>query len=279
MTRQIELAAAGTSPFSIRAAFSLIKVNFLEKLVYRFDLVVGLVRTFILVLVFHQLWAALYGGNESYAGVSVDQTLTYVVMSISIAPLFPNSLIMQVGGRIRSGDILFDIARPMYYGNLLLFQMIGRSLVILVTSSLPLLVMSRLLLGLALPASVTVWLAFLVSLILGFLIGFLIDFTASLSGFWLMEVHGIRFAKWSISDILGGKFMPLWVFPSPFKEAALLLPFRGVSYTPLAILVGQVAQEEIVAALGFQLVWVLLLALLSRAIYGTAVKKLTVQGG
>lgn len=262
-----------------RAAFGLVKVNLQEKLVYRFDLIIGLVRVFILALVFRQLWIVLYGGREAYAGVTLNQTLTYVIMSIAVMPLFPNSLILEVNDRIRSGNILFDITRPMYYGNLLLFQTMGQSLAILITSSLPLFALAWLLLRLALPASVVVWLAFLVSLILGFFIAFLLDFIASLLGFWMTEISGVRFAKWNITDLLGGRYIPLWVFPFPLKQIALCLPFRGISYTPLSILVEEVSLREVPIELGFQIVWIVLLTCLGRLLYAAVVKKLAVQGG
>jgi ABC-2 type transport system permease protein len=116
-------------------------------------------------------------------------------------------------------------------------------------------------------------------LCLGFLIAFLVDFIFSLAGFWVTETWGIFFAKWSIVDIFGGKFLPLWIFPPGLKQIAFILPFRGIHYTPLAIFVGEVSPQQIPAELGFQALWVILLASLGRFIYAVAVKKLAVQGG
>jgi len=101
----------------------------------------------------------------------------------------------------------------------------------------------------------------------------------SLSGFWITETWGIFFAKWGVVDILGGKYLPLWIFPLVFKQIVLILPFRGINYTPLSILVGTVSPRRIPAELGFQILWIVLLACLGRLIYAAAVKKLAVQGG
>jgi ABC-2 type transport system permease protein len=264
---------------SLVAAATLIKVSLEEKLVYRFDLIIGLIRTATLILVFRYLWLALYAGQETYNGVTVGQTITYAAMSMIISPLFPNSLILEVGSRIRNGNILFDITRPMYFGNLLLYQMMGQFVATLLTSSLPMFALSFLFVGMAVPKSPMVWLAFLVSLFLGFLTAFLVDFIVSLSGFWLTETWGIYFAKWSLVDILGGKFLPFWIFPPLARQIVLTLPFRGITYTPLAILVGEVKLEWIPAELAIQAFWIILLAGLGRLIYTTAVRKLAVQGG
>jgi len=161
---------------SLVAAATLIKVSLEEKLVYRFDLIVGLIRTAILILVFRYLWLALYAGQETYNGVTVGQTITYAALSMVISPLFPNSLILEVGSRIRNGSILFDITRPIYFGNLLLYQMMGQFVATLLTSSLPMFALTFLFVEMAVPKSPVVWLAFLVSLFLGFLTAFLVGF-------------------------------------------------------------------------------------------------------
>ena len=269
------------SNFSLsgNAAIGLIRVSLQDKLVYRFDLVVGLVRTFILIFIFRYLWIALYGARQIYAGVTLDQTITYAAISLILSPLFPNSLIIDVGRRIRNGNILFDITRPVYFGNLLLFQMCGQFIGTLLTSALPMLVLTALVVKLVLPNSLLVWLAFLVSLVMGFITAFLIDYIASLAGFWLTQTGGIFFAKWSVVDILGGKYLPLWIFPGVLQQIALVLPFRGINYTPLAILVGEIIPSRIPVELGMQLVWLIILAAVGRLIFSAATKKLAVQGG
>jgi ABC-2 type transport system permease protein len=261
------------------AGFNLIRVNLQESLVYRFDLVVGLIKTFILIFVFRSLWTALYGGSGTYAGVSLAQTLTYATISMVISPLFPNNLIPEVGARIRSGDILFDLSRPMYYGTLLLYQTIGNGLTALATSAAPAFLVVSLFPETVWPASPLVWIAFLVSLCLGFLTAYLVDFTFALTGFWFTETWGIFFAKWSLTDVLGGKYLPLWIFPPLLGQITLLLPFRGITYTPLAILVAQYGLAQIPLQIGFQIIWILLLLGISRLLYRLAIRKFTIQGG
>lgn len=262
-----------------QAAGSLIRASLQEKLVYRFDLLIGLFRTFLLILVFRYLWQALYAGRADFNGVSLAQTLTYVTMSMIITPLYPNSLVLDVGARIRTGNVLFDITRPLHYGAILLFQMTGQAFSALVTSALPMLAFSLFLMDVELPQSLLVWLAFCISLALGFIIAFLVDFIFALAGFWLVETWGIFFAKWSITDVLSGKYIPIWVFPPLLQGFALVLPFRGMNYSPLAIFIGQVKLEQAPLEIAFQLFWIVALTLLARWGYAAAVRKLSVQGG
>ena len=270
---------AGSLQSGMKAAVSLIRASLQEKLVYRFDLLISILRNFILIFVFRYLWLALYGGRAEFAGVSLQQTLTYATMGVIVAPLFPNSLVLDVGGRIRTGNILFDINRPLYFGNLLLYQMLGQFMAALATSVAPMFFITLVFGNMTLPESPIVWLAFSISLLLGFLIAFWIDFIVSLAGFWLTETWGLFFAKMSIVDGLGGKYLPLWIFPPFWMNIVMALPFRGIIYSALAIFIGQVPPSQIPAELGFQLAWVLILSLIGRWGYAAAVRKLSVQGG
>jgi ABC-type uncharacterized transport system permease subunit len=257
----------------------LVRASIKEKLVYRFDLLVGFLRTFILIYVFRYLWLSLYGGRASVDGVSIQQAITYATMSMVIMPLFPSTLVLDVGARMRTGNILFDIMRPLYFGNLLLYQMTGQMIATLATSAAPMFLLSLVFSEIVLSASWLVWLSFGVSLFLGFLIHFLIDFITSMSGFWLTETWGIHYAKWSVVDALSGKYLPLWIFPPLLKSIVSVLPFRGILYSPLAIFVGQIPPERILPELAFQVVWIIALALIGRWAYAVSVRKLAVQGG
>ena len=267
------------SPGYFTPGWTIVKTYLQDTLVYRFDLFVGLIRVLILIGVFRYFWIALYGGQATYAGVPIDKALTYAALSLIINPLFSNALIGEVSRRIRSGNILFDVTRPMNFGDLLLFQTLGQATVKLLTTALPLFVLTYALVGIAVPASVVTWLAFLASVSLSFLIAFFIDYIAALWGFWITEASGIRFAKWSITDLLAGVYLPLWVFPGWLQQVALILPFRGINYTPLAIFVGYIEPGRVPLELGFQLAWVIALAVLSRLLYRRAIKMLAIQGG
>jgi len=129
------------------------------------------------------------------------------------------------------------------------------------------------------PSSIAIWLAFLISIALGYVISFLIDYSASLLGFWLTQTSGVLCAKWSVVRILGGTYVPLWVFPPVLGQVILFLPFAGVSYVPLSILVGRTEPSQIPAAFGMQMVWIAVLGCLSRVLFSAGVKKLSVQGG
>ncbi len=264
---------------SARAALALTRISLQEKLAYPHDMLSDLLQMLVEMLVFRQLWIALYGGQGAYAGVTLDQALTYQVVNVMVARLFSSWLFWDVNERLRSGDILFDVARPMYYGRVLLYQFTGGALTMLLTTTLPMSLLAWLLFDPLLPPSAAVWLAFLASLALGFLTAFYLDYLLALLGFWVTEMGGFLWAKESVILILGGTYLPLWIYPPALRRILAFLPFRGISYTPVALFVGAIPLEEALAAIGIQLAWVVILAWGSRRVYGAAMARLAVQGG
>ena len=257
----------------------LIQSHLQVQLAYRDELISGWAQVFVEIVIFRRLWTALYMGRETIAGVSLPQAMTYAVINSIVTRLLSSWIIEDVNGKIRSGDIVVDIARPVGLGRLMCFQAVGEGLAVLITVSLPMALLVHLLWGLVLPTSVLVWCVFLLSFVCGFFTLFLIDYMIGLSAFWFTEVSGFYWSKGSIIAVLGGTYLPLWIYPPALVRVLEWLPFRGISYTPLAILVGKIDMIEVPSALGIQLVWLLILLWMSRRIYNAAVNKLVVQGG
>ena len=78
---------------------------------------------------------------------------------------------------------------------------------------------------------------------------------------------------------MSGAYIPLWIFPPVLEQVLSFLPFYGINYVPMSILVGKIGLDQVLPALGGQFVWVAILAAASRWFYAIAVKRLSVQGG
>jgi ABC-2 type transport system permease protein len=264
---------------SLRAVLALTKISLLDKFAYPHDMLGSLLRMFLEIAVFWRLWIALYGGREVHAGVTLTQALTYQVISVIAIRLFTNWITWDAARRIESGDVVFDVTRPMYYGHFLLFQSVGQAVTMLVTTSLPMFVLVCLIFRPALPSSALVWSFFGLSLGLGFLTSFYLDYIVALVGFWTTRVRGFVWVKDSVVSILGGTYLPLWIYPPILRQVLAFLPFRGVSYTPVAILVGAISLDRVAGAFAVQIAWLVLLAWASRGLYAAAMKRLAIQGG
>ena len=264
---------------SIRAAWAQIRITLEYQFTYPHELFTDLLQMYLHMLVFRQVWIALYAGRGVHAGVTLAQAVTYQLVNVIVARLFTTWIVWSANYAIRTGDIVFRITRPMYYGHMMFFEFVGQSVTRLLTTSLPMFGVVCLLFRPALPSSATVWVSFCVSLGLGFLTAFYLDYVLSLIGFWTTELRGLFWAKDSIIMILGGTYLPLWIYPHVLRQILAFLPFQGVSYTPVAIFVGQIDLGQVPRAFAVQVVWLAILAVGSRRLYAAAMKRLAVQGG
>ena len=262
-----------------RAAWAQIAYCVQYHFTYPHDMLTDLLQIFVEMLVFREVWIALYAGRSVHAGVTLAQAVTYQLVNVIVVRLCSTWIVYGANHNIRTGDIVFQITRPMYYGHILLFEYVGQAGAKLVTSSLPMFGVACLLFRPALPSSAAVWVSFVFSLGLGFLIAFYLDYLLALLGFWTTELEGLFWAKESIFMLLGGTYLPLWLYPPLLRQVLAFLPFQGISYTPVSILVGQIGPGHVPSALLVQLAWLAILAVGSRRLYSAAIKRLAVQGG
>jgi ABC-type uncharacterized transport system permease subunit len=100
----------------------------------------------------------------------------------------------------------------------------------------------------------------------------------SLTAFWTMEVGGLGMAFFVVRTFMSGAILPLWYMPDWLQKVALALPFQASTYTPLAVYFGQ-PPGGVLAALGIQLAWIVLLGGLCIWVWSRAKHRVVVQGG
>lgn len=238
---------------------------------------IAILTALVEILVARQLWLALYQGKDSYQGVSLEQTTTYVALSLILTSLLKDD--GYIFYKIRSGNIFFDLMYPLDLGAQMLGFNAGSVLAQLVFTGLPLLGLSAFLFHIRLDAGPDAWLAFALSSALGFLIYHAFNYLVILLGFWTTEIRGLTMAKNLIVAFLSGAVIPPWVFPAWAEKLLLWLPFQGINYTPMAILVGRIGPGEYALSLAIQAAWALALWAAGRGLFGLALRHLGIQGG
>ncbi len=229
------------------------------------------------MLLARQLWIALFNGKDVYEGFTLDQTLSYVVLSMAIFTIMKGDGFLY--WKIRSGNIINELMYPVRWTFSVMAFGLSSMLFQVFIQAVPLMLMAVFLLKIPLPASPSVWLAFAVSFFLGCLIFNILDILANMMGFWTTELHGLLAWKDIIAGMLSGAALPLWIFPGALERAIAWLPFRGMQYVPLSILVGWIPPGQYLREMGIQVMWVVLLWLVVEKLYDLAMKKYEIQGG
>ena len=239
---------------------------------------ISLVLNTMAMAILYFFWRAVYGDAQSIASLTLNQTLTYILLAQVFRPLTDIDLIWDFGFSLREGQITHYLLRPINFQGMYYSQSLGILFSQLVLQ-IPIAIAATLLFGLQWPTSLAAWGAFIVSAFLGFTILFFFHwFLASLT-FYTTEVWGLGMLISGMTLFLSGALVPLAMMPTWLSKVVLAIPFSQALAVPINLLTGITPLSEAPRVWLIQLVWILGLWLFSNAFFRVAVRKITVQGG
>ncbi|MDT3427053.1 ABC-2 type transport system permease protein [Paenibacillus forsythiae] len=249
--------------------------------VYKFDLLLRIMNSFILVIAFREIWKAIYANGQGLAlstGVTSQGMQTYAMLSVILFAIMPPSISYEISDKVRDGSIVFDMQKPWDFEWMHFSKAAGVFVFNVVYAVIPQLIAVLLFFPIDYPAGMQAA-AFAVSVLLAFLLSFLINFIVGMLAILFTETWGIDMFKSVIIDICSGAMIPLWFFPDAVSRVLLWLPFQGIFNIPLSLFIGKITGAAVWEQLAFQAVWCLLLLLLSRMILAWIERKLVISGG
>ncbi|MET9499457.1 ABC-2 family transporter protein [Streptomyces sp. NPDC006552] len=238
-----------------------------------------LLRVVFWIAVSVTLWHALYAHAPTAAGMTVDQTVTYVVVAAMVTQLRAGALTADtLADHISAGTVLYWFLRPMKPRAYYFARALGDTLYALtwVTVGYIVCLSFGVLAG---PTTTTVGLIALLSLVLGQVIAHELRLLVDLVCFWTVVNRQVIKLTEFVQTFLSGGFAPLWFFPEWFQKASAIAPFGYVVNIPMSIYTGRTHGAGIGQSLVAQLVWAAALAALNRWIWSRAVCRVGVQGG
>ena len=253
--------------------------NFHATAVYQLDFWLRVASTPILMYGMRWLWITLYSQRPGAFGVSLQQMVTYAVLSMAIGNLFYTGPQFYMSRQVRSGAIDTDLLKPLDFHFHMLARSTGEMLFRVIVIALPAMLLGFFLFDLQLPATLQSGFLFIVTLVLGYLVNFHLDFLLGSIGLVTLEVHSIGWAFEATARFFSGQFVPLWLFSGVLGVVANILPFRAIAATPLSIYAGVLKDGALLQALGFQLLWLIVLLMLSRWLWGRVQMRIVSQGG
>ena len=251
-----------------------------QEMTYRFNFFTAILGALLTMALLYYLWSAIYH-SATAMNMSYQALITYVCLgqAFSFARPGQRRVMTKIGYGIRRGDVILDLIRPTDYQLLVFSETLGAYLMEIAMVSLPSYLLALLVFGIDLPASPEAALGFVISLMGALFLIFSLDFLVGLTGFWTFSVWGLGYAKIAVIDILAGTIIPLTLFPEWLRRIVLVLPFKGMAYTPLAIYVGEITGRAIWTSILGQFAWGVGLMLLTRLLWLWARRRIEIQGG
>jgi ABC-2 type transport system permease protein len=232
------------------------------------------------MVIFLYFWRAIYAssGQATLSGLTLSQTLNYIILARVIGPALENRLIFSFGYYIREGLIAIEMLRPVDFQFRNYLEALGITFMSLLTKA-PLLVIAVLFFGLRLPTTAAAWAAFVVAMLLGHAVLFLFDWLYACLAFYSTETWGLGVVREAVALLFSGGLLPLVMLPGWLQAIASGLPFAQGLYVPIALLSGILPPEAAPRLWLVQLAWIAGLLLVSRLVFDLSVRKVTVQGG
>ncbi len=247
--------------------------------IYRFDFWLRALSIFLLMYSVRWIWTILYTQRPGAFGVDLQQMVTYGVLGMAFAVIFDTGPQYYIAMQVRTGAIDTDLMKPLDFHLHMLARSAGTMLFSLGVLTIPALVIAYFLFDLQLPRDAASGFLFGVSLLLGYLVLFHLDFLIGLLAIVTLDIHSIDWAYYTLVSFFAGQMVPLWLFPQFIRVLAEALPFKSIYYIPMSIYIGKLAGAAAAEAIGFQLVWLGLLFLISRWVWSRVHTRLVVQGG
>jgi ABC-2 type transport system permease protein len=234
--------------------------------------VFGFLRAYVLL--------AVFAHRADVGGFDAADTVTYVFLTQGLWPTIGMFGALELAAKIRTGDIVSDLYRPVDFQGYWAASEVGRAGFHAIFRGVPPVLAGALAFDLNLPSTAAVWLVFLASAVLAFVASFAFTFLMSLIGFWLLDTRGAEQLLNAVRLFFGGFVVPVTFFPDALGAVARALPFVTMIQLPVEAFLGKYTSgPEIAGLLLYQLCWAVALLGAGRLVMARGVRKLVVQGG
>lgn len=252
--------------------FELIKVSFLNRIDYRQELIMSL---FVGVVIFAGqvvFWKAVFSGNEIVNGFTFKQILIYFLFARIISEIIDSRLGFKISDIINDGKISNYMLKPVRIKTWLIFEEIGRlSIDVMVKTGIYILLFV-IFFG-SIGVSFSNVMIFIFILILSLIISLNLYFLVGCTAFITDNANGINYSLRRGILFLAGGLIPISFFPDLFQNVINVLPFRYMFDFPIKVLTGKIFGFEIISGIGVQLLWVVVLWIITEFTLNFAIKR------
>lgn len=260
--------------------YALLRLTFQRQFIYRANAIFNVIGSMLRVLIQISIWVALLGAGGLVDNINLSDMITYTVISLIVRQLISSRVAYTLADKVKSGSICTDLIKPINLKAYLFSEQISSNTFHFLFTGIPVLLLSAFCFGFKLPASISAFVFFIVSLFLAVILMYLIDYVMGLLVFWVKNGDYVRFISGSLFEVFSGAFIPLWFYPGFLVTISKYLPFQLIAFEPISIYLGKTASSTAcMKVILLQILWILLFYLLEKVVWNAAQKIVYVQGG
>ena len=235
----------------------------------------GYLRAYILLAVVTT--AGTVGGLDGADVVTYSFATQALIVPIAIFGGGGSSI--DLGERIKTGDVVTDLYRPIDFQGYWLASDLGRAAHGLLARGVASFCAGFLVFRLVVPDTAGEVGAVALTLLLAVLVSFSWRYLVALTGFWLIDDRGITTLTGVLAMFLSGFLVPVSFMPGWLQGVAAASPFPAMVQLPVDVFLGHEDGAGIARVVAIQLGWLAALTLAGRVTGALALRKVVVQGG
>jgi ABC-2 type transport system permease protein len=234
-------------------------------------------RTFLITLAINQAITPLIGlAVWSVALPGSTQITTYYVALLTVQLMTVSYEHHTFSNGIYAGALNHDLLRPVP----VMMGPLGTNIAMRIWHlliGLPLII----LVGIAVNIAVS-WQSILLAIpaiVLAATLRFLFTYLLALSALWTERAHSVVGFGETLIFLLGGSAAPVTLFPENLRVVGEALPFWGMLGFPAAIASNNLTNVQVLMVYGWQVLWIVALALTVALIWRVGIRRYTAVGG
>lgn len=255
-----------------------------KAITYRVNFLLFFIGNVFAAFIQYFLWRAIFSASShpNLGGFTLPNLVVYIFLSYYTGILSNAGWASSISSEIRDGTIAMRILKPISFSATYLYEELGDKLVTVGMLTFPILsgiiIYQQLTLG-AKNFEIINFILYIFSVLIAYLINFYFNICYSFLAFVFKSLWGTDIIKGCIVSFMSGALIPLTFFPHIIQNIFSFLPFSSLIYTPVMIYLGEYSNERIIQAIGLQIFWLFFFFALSKLIWKTAIKHLSIQGG
>lgn len=255
-----------------------------EMVAYRANFICFFIGEIMASFIMYFVWKAVFlsSDSETFMGFTMEDMVVYLFISFLTGYLTYSDGAFSVGEEIVEGSIAMRMIRPASFEMSFLFQELGNRIISVTMIFIPMVAGVELYRYLTLGSFRFNWMYFgfyILSTMIAYMISFYFNVCYGFMAFFFKNLWGTSLIKEVLINFLSGGTIPLAFLPSGLATVLNFLPFASLSYTPVMIYMGMYSVPEILWRMALQVFWLFVMIGLSKLIWNSAVKHLSIQGG
>ena len=251
------------------------RAGFRANSTYSAATVVKFISSIIIVAVYYFLWKAIYSGATSIQGYCFNELMAYILLTRILSMLYPFGIIDTYSQLVIRGDIGLHLLKPVRMEWTMLGNSIGRSLYSCLSGGIPYIVLFFAFASpyISLPG-IGISILFILS---AYFFVFLFELNIGVLSIYFTSLWGVGTLTGAVIALLSGELLPISFYPKKLIGFLDILPFSGMYYIPVNVLLGKECEWK--QALAIICIVNVLLFVIYSCTSKVLLKKLNISGG